>query len=227
KYASVGLLVTALYLEGKLNPDLISETLNDYYKQSFLLDRFVSDIVQYIKEEGAFKNTLFIMTSDHGQELLEKGFFGHGIFLHDEIIDVPLIIKYPENYKPIKEADEKYFNIKDLFFLIDQITDGENPEDVQRDLSFSESFGSNVQVSALSALDERMRGKLEGLIAPRKAVYKRGYKLVVNGLKGEVEEFRKGESKKDPKDEKETFNEMLDELYFFKGKEKFKLPQKL
>ncbi len=227
KYASVGLLVTALYLEGKLNPDLLSETLNDYYKQSFLLDRFVSDIVQYIKEEGAFENTLFIVTSDHGQELLEKGFFGHGIFLHDEIIDVPLIIKYPENYKPIKEADEKYFNIKDLFFLIDQITDGENPEDVQRDLSFSESFGSNVQVSALSALDERMRGKLEGLIAPRKAVYKRGYKLVVNGLKGEVEEFRKGESKKDPKDEKETFNEMLDELYFFKGKEKFKLPQKL
>ena len=227
KYASVGLLITALYLEGKLNPDLISDTLKDYYRESFLLDRFVSDIVQYIKEEGAFENTLFIVTSDHGQELLEKGFFGHGIFLHDEIIDVPLIIKSPENYKPIKGADEKYFNIKDLFDLIDEITDGENPEDVQKDITFSESFGSNVQVSALSVLDERLKSKLEGFVAPRKAVYKKGYKLVVNGLSGDVEEFKRGEINKDPKDEKEMFNEMLDELYFFKGKEKFNLPKRL
>ncbi|MFP3262606.1 MAG: sulfatase [Nitrososphaeria archaeon] len=227
KYASVGLLITALYLEGKLNPDLISDTLKDYYRESFLLDRFVSDIVQYIKEEGAFENTLFIVTSDHGQELLEKGFFGHGIFLHDEIIDVPLIIKYPENYKPIKGADEKYFNIKDLFDLIDKITDGENPEDVQKDITFSESFGSNVQVSALSVLDGRLKSKLEGFVAPRKAVYKKGYKLVVNGLSGDVEEFKRGEINKDPKDEKEMFNEMLDELYFFKGKEKFNLPKRL
>jgi Arylsulfatase A and related enzymes len=227
KYASVGLLITALYLEGKLNPDLISDTLKDYYRESFLLDRFVSDIVQYIKEEGAFENTLFIVTSDHGQELLENGFFGHGIFLHDEIIYVPLIIKYPENYKPIKSADEKYFNIKDLFDLIDEITDGENPEDVQKDITFSESFGSNVQVSALSVLDERLKSKLEELVVPRKAVYKKGYKLVVNGLSGDVEEFKRGEINKDPKDEKEMFNEMLDELYFFKGKEKFNLPKRL
>ena len=227
KYASVGLLITALYLEGKLNSDLISDTLKDYYNESFFIDNFVSEIIQYIKEEGVFDNTLFIVTSDHGQALFEKGFFGHGIFLYDEIIEVPLIIKYPKNYRPIKDDEKKYFNIKDLFGLIDEITDGENPEDMQKDISFSESFGSNVQVSALSVLNERLKSKLEELVAPRKAVYKKGYKLVVNGISGDVEEFKKGKINKDPKDEKEIFNEMLDELYFFKGKEKFKLPQRL
>jgi hypothetical protein len=98
---------------------------------------------------------------------------------------------------------------------------------VQKDITFSESFGSNVQVSALSVLDERLKSKLEELVVPRKAVYKKGYKLVVNGLSGDVEEFKRGEINKDPKDEKEMFNEMLDELYFFKGKEKFNLPKRL
>lgn len=40
-------------------------------------------------------NTVVIITSDHGEEFGEHGGIGHGQTLHDEVIHVPLIIRWP------------------------------------------------------------------------------------------------------------------------------------
>ncbi|MCK4836011.1 MAG: sulfatase [Candidatus Aminicenantes bacterium] len=45
---------------------------------------------------GWNKNTLIILTSDHGEELWDHGFKGHGYSLYREVIHIPLMIYYPQ-----------------------------------------------------------------------------------------------------------------------------------
>lgn len=47
------------------------------------------------KELGLEKNTIFILTSDHGTEVYEHRRFDHGFTLYDELVHVPLIIHTP------------------------------------------------------------------------------------------------------------------------------------
>ena len=58
----------------------------------------------------------------------------------------------------------------------------------------------------------------------RKAVYKDGFKLTVNGTDGTIEEFLEGNKEIKVEDNKEKAKELLEELEIFKGKEDFKIP---
>jgi hypothetical protein len=48
--------------------------------------------------DGVFQGDpyLVILTSDHGEELFEHGRQGHGHSLHGEVLDVPLIVRFPD-----------------------------------------------------------------------------------------------------------------------------------
>ncbi|MFO0980446.1 MAG: sulfatase [Planctomycetota bacterium] len=59
------------------------------------LDRHVGELVRHIERAGLAAKTYIIFTSDHGEELLEHGWWGHGSFLFDESIHVPLLILGP------------------------------------------------------------------------------------------------------------------------------------
>lgn len=58
-----------------------------------VLRRFVEDL----KRSGVWDRTLLVLTSDHGEEFLEHGRWGHGHDLHPEKLRVPLMIKLPES----------------------------------------------------------------------------------------------------------------------------------
>lgn len=52
-------------------------------------------IVEALREQGLYDDTLIVITSDHGDQFGEHGRRGHGISLHDEEIHVPFIVKMP------------------------------------------------------------------------------------------------------------------------------------
>lgn len=56
------------------------------------VDSYVRDIVEYFKENGLYKDTIFILTADHGEEFYEHGGFHHEIKLYEELIHVPMIM---------------------------------------------------------------------------------------------------------------------------------------
>ncbi|MEM4256690.1 MAG: hypothetical protein QW746_05190, partial [Thermoplasmata archaeon] len=56
---------------------------------------------------------------------------------------------------------------------------------------------------------------------PRKAIYKNKYKMVLNGLSGEIEEFTFNGKDAEIDKNKEIIEELKNELYIFKGTEKF------
>ncbi|MFT7461804.1 MAG: arylsulfatase A-like enzyme [Pseudohongiellaceae bacterium] len=59
------------------------------------VDELVGDIVDTLVASGRFRNTVLVVTSDHGQELFERGAFGHGHQLHSELLRIPLVILAP------------------------------------------------------------------------------------------------------------------------------------
>ncbi|HCH61815.1 MAG: hypothetical protein CL927_16970 [Deltaproteobacteria bacterium] len=59
------------------------------------VDQELGKFFDWMREEGAWDNTLVVLTADHGEEFQEHGGWWHGITLYDEQIHVPLIIKPP------------------------------------------------------------------------------------------------------------------------------------
>jgi arylsulfatase A-like enzyme len=50
------------------------------------------DLLEYLDE---WEDTLVIVTSDHGEEFGEHGVFGHSFTLYEELLHVPLIVRFP------------------------------------------------------------------------------------------------------------------------------------
>ena len=130
---------------------------------------------------------MIIITSDHGQALKEKNYYTHGLFLYDQIIEIPLIVKFPNN-KKIIISEHGYQSITHLNKLILNAVDG-NILDITEEKVFSESYGFHVPLFKVIKDKNKALEMKNRYGNPRKAVYKNGFKLVINGNNGEIEEF--------------------------------------
>ncbi len=59
------------------------------------VDDAVGRILRYYRDRGLFEQTVFVITSDHGEQFLEHGGTGHGGSLFDEVMHVPLVVRAP------------------------------------------------------------------------------------------------------------------------------------
>lgn len=60
------------------------------------VDEHLGQLVQHLKGTGLYNDTLIAVTSDHGEELGERGRIGlHSHTLYDELLRVPLVVKLP------------------------------------------------------------------------------------------------------------------------------------
>jgi len=58
-------------------------------------DDGLEQLVTKLRELGVWENTLFVFTSDHGEEFFEHGVLGHGFSLYQEVVNVPLLFRGP------------------------------------------------------------------------------------------------------------------------------------
>jgi hypothetical protein len=58
-------------------------------------DREFGRFVRELKAQGLYDDALVVFVSDHGEEFLDHGRWLHGRSLFDELIRVPLIVKFP------------------------------------------------------------------------------------------------------------------------------------
>jgi len=59
-------------------------------------DEYVRRVVEELKAAGVWEDTLFVLLSDHGEELGEHGGWEHDQSLYEELIHVPLIVHFPD-----------------------------------------------------------------------------------------------------------------------------------
>ncbi len=75
-------------------------------------DYCVGRVVEQLRDLGLINETLIIVTSDHGENLGEHGLIDHLLSMYETTLHVPLLIRYPENFK----AGDR---VNDLVSLLD------------------------------------------------------------------------------------------------------------
>lgn len=82
-------------------PDMLTDEEINIYKLKYdeaimYVDSKIADLLKRLKELGFHRNTLIILTADHGEELDgHNNYLHHGNALWDSLIKVPLIIHCP------------------------------------------------------------------------------------------------------------------------------------
>ena len=70
-------------------------------------DAAIGKLVAALHAQKLDANTAVVVVADHGQSLGAHGEDGHGIFLYDETIHVPLLIRLPEEKPTTKQVTAK------------------------------------------------------------------------------------------------------------------------
>lgn len=74
--------------------------INRYDNALAYVDKQVGRLFSYLEKSGKLPNTVFIVTSDHGESFGENGLVTHGRSLFEEEVRVPLLIHYPRDVAP-------------------------------------------------------------------------------------------------------------------------------
>lgn len=86
---------------------------NLYDAEILQADDKINDLLEYLKDNNQYEDSLIIVTSDHGQGFkTEKERVSHGYEPYEEVINVPLIVKFPGNKwagerveEPVRQTD--------------------------------------------------------------------------------------------------------------------------
>ena len=79
--------------------------LKGYYRLVAALDENIGRLVDFVDDSGLKNNTIVVYTSDNGWFMGDHGLFNK-MWMYEESLHVPLIIRYPENVKPASVSDE-------------------------------------------------------------------------------------------------------------------------
>jgi len=68
-----------------------------YEDMIYYNDYHIGALIEKLKELNLFQHTLFVLTSDHGESFSEHGVNSHGAAPYDELVRIPLIMKFPDS----------------------------------------------------------------------------------------------------------------------------------
>ncbi len=68
-------------------------------------DEYISKLLDALRKYGILDNTLVIVFADHGEAFYEHDKVGHGEMLYNEVIHIPLILRWPHAIPPSRQID--------------------------------------------------------------------------------------------------------------------------
>lgn len=144
-----------------------SKYKNDLYSGEIAYtDYELGKFFQFLKKNGLWKNTVIVITADHGEALGEHGERTHGYFAYNATLHVPLIIRYPGIKHVI--TDKKVSHI-DIFPTLCDVLNVPEPDFLQGKSLIPEIKGKGsgdkvIYFEALSAYYNRGWAPLRGFI---------------------------------------------------------------
>ncbi|MCH2184500.1 sulfatase, partial [Myxococcota bacterium] len=88
----------SFYVNGRLSGIDESRMLDAsrlYDAEVRTFDRFLGNLLETIERTQDNRETLVVLTADHGDEFFEHGGMGHGFSLYEEVVHVPLVLVHP------------------------------------------------------------------------------------------------------------------------------------
>jgi len=79
-----------------LTPELHRQIVNQYDGEIAYADYWIGKLIDRLKAQGLYDNTLIIITSDHGESFGEHQFLDHTLTLYEDQVRIPILVKYPK-----------------------------------------------------------------------------------------------------------------------------------
>jgi tetratricopeptide (TPR) repeat protein len=103
---------------------------NPYDGEIAYMDHYIGAIIEKLKEKNIFGQTLLILAGDHGEAFGEKVEVGHGVFLYEGTMRVPLVF-YAENHFPQGNVVKPRVRLIDIMPTVLDMLLLTNPEKIQ------------------------------------------------------------------------------------------------
>jgi arylsulfatase A-like enzyme len=79
--------------------EVADRTLNDFHDAEVAYqDDLLRRLFSYLDQPDVRENTMVFVTSDHGEGMNNHNFVGHSLVAYDDLVRVPLIVRYPRLY---------------------------------------------------------------------------------------------------------------------------------
>ncbi|MBR9707310.1 MAG: sulfatase-like hydrolase/transferase, partial [Candidatus Diapherotrites archaeon] len=148
-----------------------------YATEIYYMDKHIQDLFDKLDELNLTEDTIVIITADHGEEFFEHGGWEHARTLYQEVINVPLIIRYPAKLAP-QRVQETTSTLNSFATILD-LAGIEKPNDVQSQSLIPVINGDKLQDEYVySELVERISEPNSETRHSQYAIIKDGWKLL-------------------------------------------------
>ena len=172
-----------LHMVGNASSEEVSVIRSAYIKRIEYLDSRIAEAISIMKKSGVLDDATLIISSDHGQALMEHGTMFHNVHPYNEVSRVPLIISEFHSGRQIRNSAivEEPFSLTEMHAMIA----GRKPQNTQRPV-ITEHIGiTEVWDAYLLRLLKKKSKNAESIYRKKieqdmhaTAVYKGRYKLV-------------------------------------------------
>lgn len=69
-------------------------------------DKHLAAFIERLKKLGVYENSIFVVTSDHGEEFYDHESYGHGHSVYQELLHVPFMVRWPGTVPAGKRISE-------------------------------------------------------------------------------------------------------------------------
>ncbi len=186
---------------GELTPAEIAFLRDLYDDEIGFTDAAIGRLLDALRERGLYDDTLILLTADHGEELLERGWLGHTRTLYEELLRVPLIIRDPASRDSPRVVSEPVSLVGTVPTLLELMGVGETGlrfhapsfAAAVREDAWDGSVPVFAEVRFRGQLDPRKRAAKQALIGPR-------FKIIRDEDSGAVELYDLEEDPRERRD---------------------------
>jgi arylsulfatase A-like enzyme len=155
------------------DPDRRGQWQALYDAEIRFVDRELGRLLRALRERGDYERTLVVVTSDHGELLGEHGEWGHGRFLYEELLRVPLVVK-PAGPSRLGRREASPIQLLDLFALLLESAGAPLPTGIQGHAPPGITHPLLAEVHPITSTDPARRWR---------ALWEGSEKLLRNGAK--------------------------------------------
>jgi arylsulfatase A-like enzyme len=145
----------------------------------YTFDYRFGEFIDFLEEKGIYEDSMIFLLSDHGDEFMDHGAWEQGHSLYNELIKIPLLVKFPGN----QYADRKIaglVSITDVLPTIMEVANVTMDESIHQDgLSLVQVFKGNqkkkrtlIAYLAAAALRRKIPGKIAVISENLKFIHK-------------------------------------------------------
>jgi arylsulfatase len=98
-----------------------------YATEVAYVDRWFGRLLDEIRADGSYDDCLIAVFADHGEELFEHEGFDHGHSLHEEVLRVPLIVKWPRGVQADSHVSQTVA-LLDLGWTVSELAGCQSPD---------------------------------------------------------------------------------------------------